>query len=177
METLHGARPAWGGGGGSRSALPVEGREVATNRPLDWTREAAGLTYPDIHIQRAHMSHDVIPPAAERTAALCFSERATELGVSRLSYTFNVIRLRVRQEETFRLTRTNHLCYSSVCDRVRDAMSQTPCTRGQSPCSSELRRHVPLLSHHVPCPYAYLSSLPILAVVYRGSDPRGSTEF
>ena len=33
------------------------------------------------------------------------------------------------------------------------AMSQTPCTRGQSPCTSEPRCYVPLLSHHVPCPY------------------------
>ena len=38
------ALPEEGGGGGSRSALPVEGREVATDRPLDWTGEAAGLT-------------------------------------------------------------------------------------------------------------------------------------
>ena len=33
-----------GGGGGSCSALPVEGREVATDTPLDWTGQAAGLT-------------------------------------------------------------------------------------------------------------------------------------
>ena len=38
------------GEGGSRSALPVavEGREVAINRPLDWTGEAA--------TGRAHMT-------------------------------------------------------------------------------------------------------------------------
>ena len=59
----------WGGGGGSRSALPVEGREVATDRPLDSGRERRQGSHDWAHRQqgshtRAHLaagSHDVIP--------------------------------------------------------------------------------------------------------------------